>query len=323
MRWKSITGPRMCRGSKLFAENVTEIISKITKIKLFATFPMWMQQPLCQICRQSEAFGIWLQLWLVEHAHVLAFLEHTGRDMFGSRKTCRLRVWVNGCQRCTSHLRQWCLDALQPWSWCGPLTRIVWTHWLELQVLQHDTITRSLPKCWRWLAKSIVYIPNHLGSLWSLFHLTLDHALNYTPSCCKFSDGLCTNALSSLGCWVWTFIGNSLQIQNWKHSHLVALDCHTAQLEMSKKGISPKLQRCPETILDTSVDKVKHFEVSPRALFVDRIFAEETLELINFSSVPLSKMQGLVRWKKWQWYMREVSAHAYTNKSYGILYKQV
>jgi len=125
----------------------------------------------------------------------------------------------------------------------------------------------------------------HIGFAFqrSLIHLTLDRALNYTPSCCEFRDGLCTNALSSMGCWVWTFIGNSLQDK--KNCHVVAFNCSNAQLK-SKEG-SPKLQSCFETFLDTYLEKVKYFELSPRALYVDGNFAKEAVELINFAAVPV------------------------------------
>ena len=122
----------------------------------------------------------------------------------------------------------------------------------------------------------------HIGYAFkrSLMHLTLDRALNYTQSCCKFSDDLCTNALSSTGCWVWTFIGNGLQDKN---CHLFFLNCHVfAQL---KSKDSPKLQSCLETILDTYLEKVKYFELSPpRALYVDGNYVKEAKELINFSA---------------------------------------
>jgi len=111
-------------------------------------------------------------------------------------------------------------------------------------------------------------------------HLTLDRALNYTQSCCEFSDGLCTNALGSTGCWVWTFIGNSLQDKN---CHLVGFNCHNAQLKSKNQG-SPKVQSCLEPLLDTYLEKVNYFKSPPRALYVDGHVVKEAIQLINFSA---------------------------------------
>lgn len=186
----------------------------------------------------------------------------------------------------------------------------------------------SLPKCRRWLAQPIVYIPNRAGSLWSFFHLTLDHGLNYTPSCCKFSDGMCTNALGSTGCWVWTFIGNSLQMQNWKHCHfLLALNCHAATIGDEQEGHQSKVARLPWNNLGSWILLWIKWNI-----LRCRLFAKEASELINLlisaidwsdyrldrkPSMTVAKMQGLVRWKTSGNGTCARCAHAYTNKTYG------
>lgn len=159
-------------------------------------------------------------------------------------------------------------------SWCRPLTpRIVRIHWnfrffCNMARLLSNFVqgTRkvnqvgSLPKCRRWLAQPIVYIPNRVGS-------------------CRI-----VVKFFSFDPWPWVELHTIvLQIQWWfvhqcTRQRLLGLDIHwkqpanakleiiatswlpsiatLRQLEMNKKGISPKLQGCPETILDTYVDFV-------------------------------------------------------------------
>lgn len=77
------------------------------------------------VCKQSEVFGIWLHSWwLLEHAHVLAFLEHNAQDETcletgkHANFTCgqyygfRNPNMAKACQRCTSQLCQRCLAIL-------------------------------------------------------------------------------------------------------------------------------------------------------------------------------------------------------------------
>ena len=205
-------------------------------------------------------------------------------------------------------------------SWCRPLTpRIVRIHW-NFRFFYNMTRHDYCPSSFRGPERSIRLVrfrsaggdslsplftfqtvSDRAGSLWSFFHLTLDHALNYTPSCCKFSDGLCTNALGS-GCWVWTFIGNSLQMQNWKS--LPLLGC-------------PQLPHC-DNWRWTRRASVQSCKVALKQswilmwILLTEFVAKEASELINLfisaidwsdcrlyrkPSMTVAKMQVLVRWK--------------------------
>ena len=206
--------------------------------------------------------------------------QRAGRDMFGDRKTCQLQLWVNIM---VSGIQTWPTDANSApatcasgalRSWCRPLPpRIVRIHWnfrffcnmtrllsIFVQGTRKVNQVGSLPKCRRWLAQPIVYIPNRVGS-------------------CRI-----VVKFFSFDPWpraeLHTIV---LQIQWWfvhqcTRQRLLGLDIHwkqpanakleiiatswlpsiatLRQLEMNKKGISPKLQGCPETILDTYVDFV-------------------------------------------------------------------
>ena len=221
------------------------------------------------VCKQSEVFGIWLQSWwLVEHAHVLASLEHNAQDETcletgrhanfnsGSKHGQRMPTVHQPfapavpCNPDVGRFRQESCESIGtsgssatwhdycPTSFRGPERSI---RLVRFRSAGGDSLSPLF---------TFQTVSDRAGSLWSFFHLTLDHGLNYTPSCCKFSDGLCTNALGSTGCWVWTFIGNSLQMQNWKHCHfLLALNCHTATIGDEQEGHQSKVARLPWNIL--------------------------------------------------------------------------
>lgn len=289
---------------------------------------MWMQQTLwCQVFANKAS--LWYLLTFLVTSWTCPRIgipgtQRTGRDMFGDGKTSQLQLWSilwfqeskHGQRMPTVHqpiapavpcdpdvgrLRQESCESIGtsgssatwhdycPTSFRGPERSI---RLVRFRSAGGDSLSPLF---------TFQTVSDRAGSLWSFFHLTLDHALNYTPSCCKFSDGLCTNALGS-GCWVWTFIGNSLQMQNWKS--LPLLGC-------------PQLPHC-DNWRWTRRASVQSCKVALKQswilmwILLTEFVAKEASELINLfisaidwsdcrlyrkPSMTVAKMQVLVRWK--------------------------
>lgn len=169
-------------------------------------------------------------------------------------------------------------------SWCRPLTpRIVRIHWnfrffCNMTRLLSNFVqgTRkvnqvgSLPKCRRWLAQPIVYIPNRVGSCrivvkffsfdpwprvelhtivlqiqwWFVHQCTRQHGLLGLDIHWKQPANAKLEALPLLA-------GSQLpHCNNWRWTRRASVQSCKVALKQS-------------WILDTSADKVKHFEVSP------------------------------------------------------------
>lgn len=308
---------------------------------------MWMQQTLwCQVFANKAS--LWYLLTFLVTSWTCPRIgipgtQRTGRDMFGDGKTSQLQLWSilwfqeskHGQRMPTVHqpiapavpcdpdvgrLRQESCESIGtsgssatwhdycPTSFRGPERSI---RLVRFRSAGGDSLSPLF---------TFQTVSDRAGSLWSFFHLTLDHALNYTPSCCKFSGGLCTNALGNTGCWVWTFIGNSLQMQNWKHCHfLLALNCHTATIGDEQEGHQSKVARLPWNNLGSWILLRIKWNI-----LRCRLFAKEALELINLFTSAIDCSDYRLRTfndsedarvgqmeNQWQWYMREVCAHAY------------